>query len=236
MNLSVRSGACCTWALTTLLLHGIASGQHGGGAPPPTNRRNVLVILLDDLGIEALSTYSDHNDQLFDPYHFCLTDGVPKAYPDTQHLNQLAMEGVRFMRAYSYPVCSSTRAALLTGRHAFRTGIGDAIVGNYPANLATTERSIPKMLKSGFPTSWPKYKCGAFGKWHLTSQGGDNHPIQLGFDAYTGFHARRDHYDWDLIEIRTNPSWTLGPTPESELPAQYGTFDATVIRKKAVEW
>src|SRR5688572_17762996 len=68
---------------------------------------NVLVIVLDDLGIDRLGAY-----------------GLGADLPPTPVLDGLLADGVLFRNAWGYPSCSPTRAALLTGRHGRRTGIG----------------------------------------------------------------------------------------------------------------
>ncbi len=68
---------------------------------------NILLIISDDMGIEVLRAF-----------------GVGANPPPTPNLDRLAAEGVRFNNYWSQPVCSPTRATLLTGRYGFRTGIG----------------------------------------------------------------------------------------------------------------
>src|SRR5262245_10181890 len=111
----ISAGLVLHWSPSTF-------GQGGGGSgslTPPPNRPNVLLIVLDDIGLEALNSYRDYTDELFANGLFCLT-GSQRPYRFTPTLDRLATEGVRFERAYAYPVCSSCRAAILTGRHGFR--------------------------------------------------------------------------------------------------------------------
>ena len=81
------------------------------GLTADTEVLNILLIVADDLGIEQLAMYGR------DP---------TKSYAPTPNLDRMRAQGVMFQRAYSMPVCSPTRACILTGRYPFRTGIGKA--------------------------------------------------------------------------------------------------------------
>lgn len=81
---------------------GLAALARLAGAAP-----NVLLILADDLGVEALSVY-----------------GLAETAPKTAALEELAQQGVVFSNFWSQPVCSPTRATIMTGRYGFRTGVG----------------------------------------------------------------------------------------------------------------
>lgn len=145
---------------------------------------NVLVILMDDVGVEQLSIYDDLN-QYDDPA------GYP--YALTPNLDALAAQGVRFDQFRTTPVCSPSRAALLTGRYPFRHGTGSVvrlgtIVPGVFAEFGTTPSPqvllLPKLLQSAVTT-------GLLGKWHLGLDPGDggtmdDHPLALGFDTFRG--------------------------------------------------
>jgi hypothetical protein len=98
-------------------------------------RPNFLVILCDDLGYGDLSCY-----------------GHP--HIKSPNLDRLAQQGIRFTDCYSSaPVCSSSRAGLLTGRCPTRSGIYDWISEDNAVNLRTSEVTIPELLKlSGYKT------------------------------------------------------------------------------------
>lgn len=108
---------------------------------------NVIVIMTDDQG---------HGDFGF--------NGNPKIR--TPNLDRLARESVRFENFYVMPVCSPTRACLLTGRYNYRTGIVDTYLGR--SLMHPDETIIAEML------SRTGYRTGIFGKWHL----GDNYPMR----------------------------------------------------------
>lgn len=135
---------------------------------------NILVILIDDVGRDKVGCYSDHPSP-----------------PPTPSIDALADRGVLFRNAWSYQTCSPTRAALLTGRHSDRTGVGEIIRvsdGVY-SGLALSETILPEAL--------PGYRSTALGKWHLQDSGdGPTHPIDSGFDAYYGTAGATEYFDW----------------------------------------
>jgi arylsulfatase A-like enzyme len=137
-------------ALAFLGLCPAQGGLGGGGsrARSTGDEGSVLVVLADDLGVEALPMYG------LDPL---LPPGL------TPNLDALAAQGLRFENAWGAPKCSPARAALLTGRAAFRTGIGNVIEsGGF--SLPEEELTLPEMMAELAP--FP-YATGFFGKWHL---------------------------------------------------------------------
>jgi arylsulfatase A-like enzyme len=119
-----------------------------------TETPNIVLILTDDQG------YSDVG-----------FNGNPIV--KTPALDQFASNAVVFDRFYANPVCSPTRAALMTGRNAYRTGVFETQEG--VSILPPSEVTIAESLKSA------GYRTGMFGKWHL----GDNapaRPMDQGFD------------------------------------------------------
>ena len=119
----------------------------------PTDKPNIVFILADDLGIDNLSCYGG------DKYK-------------TPLLDKLAAEGTRFTRAYGSPLCGPSRALIMTGRYAFRTGATnqDRVAKITPED----EIMMPKLLKSA------GYATASIGKW---SQFGLT-PADFGFDTY----------------------------------------------------
>jgi len=133
---------------------------------------NVVLILADDLGWKDLSCYGNPNVV-------------------TPNLDRLAREGARFTQAYAAcPVCSPTRASILTGRYPVRTGVTDWIAGrpSHPKGpiitprtaeqLKLEEQTIAERLKAA------KYRTAAVGKWHLGGEG--FLPTDQGFDLNIG--------------------------------------------------
>lgn len=132
--------------LTLALLAGLAVAPQVASTPG-----NVLLIMADDVGCDMVSSFSGHPDA-----------------PPTPTLNALAASGVSFQATYTDPVCSPTRACVLTGRYAFRTGIGNFLFpsGAPQASLNPSEVTIPEALDSFAP--WT-FDTSAIGKWHLTA-------------------------------------------------------------------
>jgi arylsulfatase A len=96
----------------------------------------------------------------------------------TPVLDELARDGVRFSQFYAAPVCTPTRAGLMTGRCFPRTGAIDTYMGRDV--LAASEVTLPSLLqKQG-------YRTGCFGKWHL-GRYAKYHPNARGFDEFFGF-------------------------------------------------
>lgn len=137
---------------------------------------NFVFILVDDLGWADVKC------------------NYPESFYDTPNIDKLAASGVRFTNAYSAnPVCSPSRAAILTGKHPNRVDITDWIPGNDPKvrpllgpqdrdNLALEEITIAEKLKE------KGYKTGFFGKWHLGGEG--FYPEYQGFDVNIGGHDK----------------------------------------------
>lgn len=127
------------------------------------SRPNILLILADDLG------YSDPG---------CYGGEIA-----TPNIDRLASAGVRFTQLYSSARCCPSRAALLTGQHPHRVGMGNMVGGQareeYPGftgRLSANAPFLPAVLReSGYSTLMS-------GKWHL----GDPGPVARGFDEYFG--------------------------------------------------
>ncbi len=128
-----------------------------------SEKPNIIFILADDLGIGDVSCYgSDQNK--------------------TPIIDQLAKGGIRFTHGYTAPLCGPSRAMILTGRYAFRTGaVNQDMVGEIkPEN----EILIPSVLKpAGYTTS-------LVGKWSQFSKT----PGDFGFDDYLTFAGSGDYW------------------------------------------
>ena len=122
----------------------------------PERKHNIIFILADDLGIGDVSCYGADNYK-------------------TPHIDQLAKGGVRYANAYTAPLCGPSRALIMTGRYAFRTGATnqDATGGMKPS----VETMMPKVLKSA------GYVSAAVGKWGQLPLG----PAEFGFDEHLRF-------------------------------------------------
>lgn len=136
-----------------------------------SRRPNVVLIMTDDQG---------HGDFGF--------TGNP--YLRTPRLDGLAQSGVRLTRFYVSPVCTPTRASLMTGRYNFRTRAIDTYLGR--AMMDPEEVTLAQMLaRAG-------YRTGIFGKWHL----GDNYPLRA---CDRGFHESLTHRGGGLAQAADRP-------------------------------
>ncbi len=176
------------------------------GLQPPARRPNVVLIMSDDMG------YAD-----IEP--FGATD------IKTPALSRLAREGVRFTNCYSNgPVCTPTRAALMTGRYQQRMGLEWALVpADRPKGLQQTETTVAKLLKGA------GYRTALMGKWHL-GMDGDTLPRAHGFDEFYGLLSGNvDMYSHQRNE--GSPDWWHNETPLKE--EGYGT---ELIAGRATSW
>jgi len=114
-------------------------------AQPP--RPNIVLILSDDQGYGDLSI---HDNPVL----------------KTPNLDRIAREGVQFTQFHVNPVCSPTRASLLTGRYYYRTGVVDTFLGR--SMMHPDEVTLAEVLRGA------GYRTGIFGKWHL----GDHYPMR----------------------------------------------------------
>src|SRR5262245_19842772 len=130
------------WCSCLVLLLGACWAAAGSCAERP----NFLVILCDDLGYGDLGCY-----------------GHPQI--KTPRIDKLATEGIRFTDCYAAaPVCSPSRAGLLTGRTPGRAGIYDWISNNHQMHLGANEVTIAALLKQA------GYATCQIGKWHLNGK------------------------------------------------------------------
>ena len=118
------------------------------------SKPNIIVIITDDQGYGEVSAH-----------------GNPVL--KTPNLDRLHRESVRFTQFHVSPTCAPTRAALLTGKHEFRSGVTHTIFER--ERLSLQARTLPEMLKKA------GYATGIFGKWHLGDE--DEYlPDRRGFD------------------------------------------------------
>ncbi|MYJ96487.1 MAG: sulfatase-like hydrolase/transferase [Proteobacteria bacterium] len=124
---------------------------------------NILLLIGDDMGVETVASY-----------------GVGENPPMTAHIDDLAGKGVRFTRFWAQPVCSPTRATIMTGRYGFRTGIGRPVTNRGP--LPEPPRIPDWALPYVNTETGGGMGMGADGLQSLPRHG-------LGVDEYTLTHA-----------------------------------------------
>ena len=169
-------------------------------------QRNVVLIIADDLGKDFCDIYLDHA-------------------ANTVHLTnvrRLLNRGVVFNNAWSNPLCSPTRAGILTGRYSFRTGVGDVVDGSNP-KLNINENIIPEVLDIYNNNGISK---ALFGKWHVTTGApvGYNYPNTMGFDHFEGSltgalgqpgQQANGYYNWTKITNGVSSTCTNYATTEN---------------------
>ena len=142
------------------------------GPDPPAN---VVFVLMDDLGWRDTGPYGNR-------------------FIDTPNLDRFARESVRFTNAYAAcPVCSPTRASILTGQYPARLHLTDWIPGRKPWPASRLVRpQFEQQLPAAAPTiaealRGKGYRSAAVGKWHLGGSGAS--PLDRGFDVNVAGNA-----------------------------------------------
>lgn len=149
-------------------------------------RPDILIVLLDDLGFSDLGCYGSEIE--------------------TPTIDALAERGLRYVNFHSTPLCSPTRASLLTGRNHHAVGMGfladvDMGIAHSRGRISKDAATLPELLH---PLGYRSYVVG---KWHLcplseSSQAGpfDNWPLGRGFDRFYGFlGGLTDQYFPELV-------------------------------------
>ena len=145
------------------------------GAAAPANaadtKPNIVYIVADDLGWKDVG------------FNGCADIKTP-------NIDKLAETGAKFTQFYAQPMCTPTRAALLTGRYPFRYGLQTIVIpGPAGYGLATNEWLLPQALKDA------GYSTAIIGKWHLGHADIKYWPKQRGFDyQYGAMIGELDYY------------------------------------------
>jgi arylsulfatase A-like enzyme len=168
-----------TRSLAAICIAVVSSGTLGSQVKPP--RPNIVFILADDLG------YADVG----------FNGGREISTP---HVDRLAASGARLEHFYVQPVCSPTRAALMTGRYPMRHGLQVGVVRPWAQyGLPLEERTLAQALKEA------GYATAIMGKWHLGHFEPAYLPTRRGFDVQYGHyngaidyvtHDRDGGHDW----------------------------------------
>lgn len=120
----------------------------------------------------------------------------------TPSIDRLAAEGVQLPRFYAHPLCSPTRAALMTGRSPITTGVLMPFEPWYSAGPPLDEKLLPEYLRDA------GYQTFAVGKWHLGPNHLSYHPQNRGFDHFYGhlggFINHELHTIWRGIDWQRN--------------------------------
>jgi arylsulfatase B len=168
--------------------------------------QNVLLIIADDYGSDSSSLYN--------------STSTGASLPPTPNIASLAQNGVVFRNAYANPLCSPTRACLITGRFGFRTGIGDVVTTPTSAMLTASEFTLPEAFAANSSLG---YQLAHFGKWHLNNA--TTSPNSIG-----GW----PHFAGSLIgQIQNYTNWTKTVDGSSSTSTTYATTD---LVNDAIVW
>ncbi|XP_068709022.1 arylsulfatase I-like [Montipora foliosa] len=175
-------------------------------------RPHIIMIVADDMGWDDVS------------FH-----GSPQ-FP-TPHIDKLANEGVILNSYYVSPICTPTRASLMTGKHPINLGIQHGtIFGTQPYGLPLGVATTPQYLRS------LGYRAHGVGKWHLGFFEKEYTPTYRGFETYYGFWNGKEDY-WDHTsqedvwgtDLRNNMKAVKNET------GHYGTELYTEIAERIIE-
>ncbi len=161
-------------------------------APAQTNKTkqpNIVFLLVDDMG-----------------YGECGFNGGKQIF--TPNIDLLAKGGTILENSYVQPVCSPTRAALLTGRYPTHTGVYSIVPPGAKWGLPLNERTLPDALRSA------GYYTAITGKWHLGESDKSYQPNARGFDYQYGFFF--GNIDYFKHERNNIPDWYRNGIPLKE--------------------
>ena len=151
---------------------------------------NIVIVVADDLGWADVGFHSDR---------------IP-----TPHLDRIAREGVELDHFYVFPMCSPTRAGLMSGRYPIRFGMARAVIPPWRNfGLDPSEVTLPEVLaKVGYE------QRGVFGKWHLGHNNTKWHPDNQGFTHFHGhYNGAIDYFD---LTREGERDWHVNETASGE--------------------
>jgi arylsulfatase A len=186
--------------LLAALLFASLAGLHATDVSA-SKKPNIIFILADDLGIGSVSCYGADNFK-------------------TPNIDKLAASGIRFEHCYAAPLCGPSRALLMTGRYAFRTGMTSNQTGDLlkPGN----EIMMPTVLKQA------GYVTAQVGKWaQLPLEPGD-----WGFDEYLRFQGSGQYWNTQKTARRYTVNGKEVPLKDGEyLPDKMQDFAVNFITR-----
>ena len=153
INKKLLSSGLSLLGIITLLFASIAHAEN--------KQPNVVLMLADNVGYGDLGAY---------------VGGATRGAP-TPNIDQLAAAGMQMTQFLVEPGCTPSRAALMTGRYAVRSGLGTIILGGLKNTLQKEEFTLGELFKS------KGYATGIVGKWHLGFEE-QSWPTRQGFDEY----------------------------------------------------
>ena len=155
--------------MLTMMIYTLLVGASNAQVAKP----NIVLVLMDNFGWGELGVYGG---------------GILRGAP-TPRIDQLASEGMRLLNFNVEAQCTPSRAAIMTGRYAVRTGNGSIPIETPTYGLTQWEVTLAEMLaETGYAT-------GMFGKWHLGHTKG-RFPTDQGFDEWFGIPNSSDEAFW----------------------------------------
>ena len=170
---------------------------------------NIVLVFMDNFGWGELGAYGG---------------GVLRGAP-TPRIDSLAEDGLKLLNFNVEAQCTPSRAALLTGRYAIRTGNAEVPLGVGEYGLTQWEYTLPEMLSDA------GYTTGMFGKWHLGDSPG-RYPTDQGFDEWFGIPNSSDESYWpdnDLFRPGVHPMVKYEHVMEAErgqVPKELEVYDS----------
>ena len=152
-------------AITSLLLVPLAALRAADTAPAQ-NKPNIILILIDDMGYGDIGPFGSTANR-------------------TPNLDRMASEGMKLTSFYAAPVCTPSRAQVLTGCYAKRVSLPDVIFPACPIGISAKEHTVAQLLKGA------GYATMCIGKWHVGDQA-EFLPTRHGFDHYFGLPYSND--------------------------------------------
>lgn len=185
-------------------------------AAAPATPPNLVVIYADDLGYADLGVYGAKGFR-------------------TPRLDRMAAEGIRFTDFYAAaPICTPSRAALLTGCYPKRVGLTKVLGDKSTTGIAPGEKLLPEILRER------GYRTALYGKWHLGRQR-QFLPLQQGFDEFVGTPGSNDMGSNMDLEARrrgkAGVEWIVGndiveiDPDQSQLTRRYTDLATRFIRQ-----
>jgi arylsulfatase A-like enzyme len=162
-----------------VFLWALASTSSAQGRP------NIVLVFMDNFGWGELGTYGG---------------GILRGAP-TPRIDSIAADGMQLLNFNVEAQCTPSRAALMTGRYAIRSGNGSVPLGTGTYGLTQWEVTMAEMLSDA------GYATGMFGKWHLGDSAG-RYPTDQGFDEWYGIPNSSDESYWpdnDLFRDDVHP-------------------------------
>lgn len=164
---------------------------------PGSSLPNILLVIADDMGKDTFPNYPEGQEK-----------------PQLPILNNLMASGITFDNLWTYPVCSPTRASILTGKLGYHTGVMEV-----EQDISLNEESLHDFLKDQTNGG---YDTALIGKWHLSNTITD--PNSMGVDYYSGIIGGG---------VSSYTNWNRVTNGQKERVATYTT---TEFSNQAVQW